>query len=150
MDRLAGENVPSPFSRLVATGFYDGPTSGYTECETCRSLYQFTMLEWDAGQDVRVFVLEEKRGTSFEAIVATIASKGEQPRWPVWVPHAPLPAEAEEKVAHLIANTSSARLIVAAENLVRTILVWRKLGPDDWTPEEGGWLQGLGLTPGIQ
>jgi hypothetical protein len=44
-----------PFERTIATGFYDGPTDGFTECSQCGQTYTFRKLDWDDLQDVRVF-----------------------------------------------------------------------------------------------
>jgi hypothetical protein len=44
-----------PFDRVIATGYYDGPIEGFTECSKCRRTYSFRKLDWDALQDVRVF-----------------------------------------------------------------------------------------------
>jgi hypothetical protein len=41
--------------RTIATGYYDGPTEGFTECSNCGQTFHFRMLTWDDGQDVRVF-----------------------------------------------------------------------------------------------
>lgn len=49
--------IPSPFVRLLATGYYDGPTEGLIECGTCKTTYSFNKLDWDDQQDVRVFAL---------------------------------------------------------------------------------------------
>lgn len=44
-----------PFERAIATGYYDGPTEGFTECSQCGQAYSFRKLDWDELQDVRVF-----------------------------------------------------------------------------------------------
>ena len=49
----AGEDWP--FGRTLATGYYDGPFEGFTECTTCGRAYSFRKLDWGDGQDVRVF-----------------------------------------------------------------------------------------------
>ena len=44
-----------PFQRVVATGYYDGPVEGFTECSECGQTYSFRKLDWDGLQDVRIF-----------------------------------------------------------------------------------------------
>jgi hypothetical protein len=44
-----------PFERTIATGYYDGPTEGFTECSQCGQAYSFRKLDWDDLQDVRIF-----------------------------------------------------------------------------------------------
>jgi hypothetical protein len=44
-----------PFERTIATGFYDGPTDGFTECSKCKQAYSFRKLDWDDAQDLRIF-----------------------------------------------------------------------------------------------
>ena len=51
----AGEDLP--FGRTLATGYYDGPVEGFTECRTCGRAYSFRKLDWDDRQDLRVFAL---------------------------------------------------------------------------------------------
>ena len=52
---LRGQYEALPFRRVIATGFYDGPTEGFTECSRCGQAFSFHMLDWDDMQDVRVF-----------------------------------------------------------------------------------------------
>jgi len=43
-----------PFVRVIAIGYYDGPTEGFTDCATCGQTYAFRKLDWDKSQDVRI------------------------------------------------------------------------------------------------
>jgi hypothetical protein len=43
-----------PFQRTIATGFYDGPIEGFTECSECKQAYSFRKLDWDDLQNVRI------------------------------------------------------------------------------------------------
>ena len=52
---LRGQFETLPFRRVIATGFYDGPTEGFTECSRCAQAFSFHMLDWDDSQKVRVF-----------------------------------------------------------------------------------------------
>lgn len=44
-----------PFRRILASGYYDGPTEGICSCSICGQGYAFRLLAWDKNQDVRVF-----------------------------------------------------------------------------------------------
>lgn len=130
--------VPSPFSRVVAVGYYDGPTSGVVECGVCATLYRFEKLDWDDEQDVRIFSLSPVRGRSISEL--TQDSGGVVPSWPVWV----LGGAATEDAARLVEEISAAadpvEFIVATENLLGTIEVWRPVGlagDVDWFSELG-------------
>ena len=52
---LRGQFEALPFRRVIATGFYDGPTDGFTECSQCGQAYSFRMPDWDDSQEMRVF-----------------------------------------------------------------------------------------------
>ena len=82
---FAGRNLPSPFGRLVALDYYDGPTSGIAQCRKCARCYSFELAAWDSGQDVRAFAFTNTPAHEFEEIIAACRPLGE-PSWPVWVP----------------------------------------------------------------
>jgi hypothetical protein len=95
-------NTEQPFSRVVALGYYDGPTSGVAECRACLACYRFELLDelpdWDAGDDLRVFSLAPLSPEAFERLVN--ASPGsEAARWPLWVPRWEFASEAERQEA---------------------------------------------------
>ena len=52
-----GVDEALPFERVIAIGYYDGPTEGFTACSQCGQGYSFYMMDWDDKQDVRVFGL---------------------------------------------------------------------------------------------
>jgi hypothetical protein len=145
-ERPDGRQLRSPFSRVVATGFYDGATEGFTECDTCRTLYEFSMLEWDEGQDVRLFKMEEKAGGLFDELVEMVRSNQQQPRWPIWVPRFPLPDAAEKRIQEHHTRAAGARFLIATENPTKTILVWRHLGRDEIVDGRHDLLKALGVA----
>ena len=79
----------SPFSKLVALGYYDGPTAGVLQCEVCGTAYRFEMLDidpdWDEGLDVRIFILSQLYPGVFEALIEICENFFGIPDWPVWV-----------------------------------------------------------------
>jgi hypothetical protein len=77
--------VRSPFAKVISLGFYDGPTSGVLQCETCSANHKFDMLDWDEQQEVRIFRLAQLPSGSLDRCVRVYADIG-SPRWPLWVP----------------------------------------------------------------
>src|SRR4051794_30325307 len=75
--------VLSPFGRLRATGYYDGPTEGLVECGTCKTTYSFHKLDWDDQQDVRIFSLSPIVGRAIDDLVQSPGVP--KANWPSWV-----------------------------------------------------------------
>ncbi|MBI2374006.1 MAG: hypothetical protein HYV07_08410 [Deltaproteobacteria bacterium] len=126
----------SPFARLVATGYYDGPIDGLVECATCSTIYSFRKLDWDNQQDTRIFSLSPIPGHSIDEFTAG----GVAPTWPAWV----LADRETEAVASGVDEmrraASPEEFIVATEDLLGTIEAWRPvglIGDVDWFSELG-------------
>jgi hypothetical protein len=131
--------VPSPFVRVVATGYYDGPTDGLVECGSCGTLYEFCKLDWDEGQDMRIFSLAPVPGRTLSEIEQS-ASGRVTPTRPTWVLTGEFDKEIEVVVQSIVAAASDAEFVIATENLLSTIEVWRPvgfLGDLDWFVELG-------------
>jgi len=131
------QSVPSPFVRLVSTGYYDGPTDGLVECGACRTLYVFHKLDWDDGQDLRVFSLAPTRGSfaEFEGIVAKRAA------WPTWI----ITGDGREgpALAHVqrfMDAAASVEFVVASRCLLKVVEIWRPSG----LPQGVDWFEELG------
>ncbi len=112
----------SPFGKIVAFGYEDGPISGMIRCEKCDESYLFEMLasdidgvhdaaSWDRGEELRVYALAPLPAGTFERVVE-ILSAAETPSWPIWVPGA---------------LTRSARTADLLSNDIATII--RSIGP---------------------
>jgi hypothetical protein len=108
----------SPFAKIIALGFYDGPTSGILQCRTCGRVYGFDMLDWDEGHGVRIFRLALLPPDALDRCVSALAPYG-PPQWPVWVPaRANLPSEetgevADRQVERILGQAEPAELVVA-------------------------------------
>jgi hypothetical protein len=92
-----GNNYPSPVTRVLVLGYYDGPTEGVLQVGPSGEVYRFAMIEEIPGQgkndtDLRSFALSPLPPDSLEAIAATL-SPFIAPQWPLWVPvwHFPSP-----------------------------------------------------------
>lgn len=122
----------SPFFRLLATGYYDGPTDGFVECNVCRQAYAFHMLDWDDEQDVRIFGLAPVR-ESFESIWREILElpPSEEPITLV----SPLVGQASLNIERL--ESQPIQYVVGVENLLRDIVAGEpveqgEVGKRDW------------------
>jgi hypothetical protein len=82
---ISTKNLPSPFTQVIVTGYYDGETRGFTRCDECSEAFAFRLAGWDPNQDVRVFVLYPIPTKSFDVLFDAFAAL-ERPKSPVWVP----------------------------------------------------------------
>ena len=46
-------NAESPF-KIITLTYYDGPTPGIAQCQSCSAEYSFMMADWDDYQEVRI------------------------------------------------------------------------------------------------
>lgn len=122
----------SPFSKIIALGFYDGPTSGILQCDTCLNNYKFEMIDWDDNQEVRIFRLASLPEDSLVRCVKALAEI-EPPRWPVWVPFfRKQPSEeartaADREIDHILKAAQPAEMLVAWEGYGEKILAATKV-----------------------
>jgi hypothetical protein len=129
-------NISSPFARLLATDYYDGPTAGLVQCGTCRTSYAFAKLDWDDQQDMRVFSLSPIRDLNLELIATPFQDVS--PRWPQWVIAPSVSKDFWVEVDRVLDSASSTEFVVATADLLSEISVWRPGGldhPQDWFKE---------------
>jgi hypothetical protein len=157
------ENVtfPTPFSRMIVLGFYDGPTSGLVQCGSCSASYYFDMLDWDEDHEVRIFRLAALRERSFQNCVQ-IYEAFEEPRWPIWWPFSKTsPPEAmrpefERQLANVLVEAKPPEWLVAWQGYGEEILAAKKVSSRlianerDWFSQDDGkptedWFSLLGL-----
>jgi hypothetical protein len=83
-----GHNEASAIGRVIALGYYDGPTHGLIELADAGSVYRFRLIdecqEWDEAKD-RAYALFPMPDDSFERLVEHLVPHM-TPRWPVWMP----------------------------------------------------------------
>jgi hypothetical protein len=158
-------DVDSPFSKIIALDFYDGPTAGVLQCETCQAEYKFDMLDWNEEHDLRVMRLSLLPPGSLELCVAALVADGTSPRWPVWVPTRATATElqtiADNTIQSILAKAQPAELIIAWSGYGDRILAARRVpGQElekakDWfsrQDSESGrdWFVELQLTADVQ
>lgn len=145
VNRPEFRNGPSPFREVLAIGYYDGPTEGFTGCETCGTVFRFKLLDWDEGQDTRVFCLSEIRGKRFADLARELLSDERDAASTVRLLKAPLSGAAEQCLAQLDMLEAGERVVVATRDLVTSILVWRRADEGE-IAKERDWLTALGIA----
>src|SRR4051812_4103582 len=80
-----GRSYPSPFSRLLALGYYDGPTDGFLLDERGGQAFHFEMLDSDEEDNLRIYRLAPVPAEAVRALIEAL-TRFEPPRVPSWVP----------------------------------------------------------------
>jgi hypothetical protein len=148
--RKDDESDPLPFDRIIAIGYYDGPTDGFTECSQCHQTYSFRKLDWDDAQDVRVFGFSPVQ-VSLETIIAKLGV--DFSKWPRVAIVPPL-AGFEDRFVKELFNQPPTH-VAAFKGWPGESPLWRNImGLDtsrihDWfsflgIPKAGGYRQGEG------
>ena len=95
-----GLNDPSPVTRVLILGYYDGATDGVLQLGDGKRVYRFDLIE--DGAEAREFEFRPLAPESWDRLVAVI---GEHiaPKWPRWAPvwrfpNPDIQAEVESKV----------------------------------------------------
>jgi hypothetical protein len=140
------------FSRIIALGWYDGPTEGVAQCGTCGASYRFQMVDedsdWAEGEDVRIFKLAPLPADAVDRIVSALREH-EEPRWPMWVPSwrfdSPAAAQvADGAVSAVLAQAGRPERLIASSDGLRTVLASTPLGTDEMD-SAADWFGLLGL-----
>lgn len=129
-------DVRSPFSRLIAVGYYDGPTDGVVECGWCKATYWFEKLDWDDWQNVRVFSIAPVVCDGLDDL-ANISGAA-APRWPSWALVGAIKPEFSAKLEALRQSATERAFVVATRDLLVRLDVWRPFGlgaHGDWFTE---------------
>ena len=149
----AWRGTASPFAKIIALGFDDGPSTGVVLCQGCSGAYRFELIAidvdgtfdhaaWDRGEELRVFSLAPLPEGSFDRIVAALAAI-EAPRWPTWAPGVDLRAPEldrliESDIASILHGADRPTLVVVAAGLLQPFVTIRESPepngrtPTDW------------------
>jgi hypothetical protein len=123
-----GASYPSPVQKVLAFGFYDGPTDGALQCKDGQT-YRFQLLAWEPEtQDVRVFGLSPLPPPGWEQLIA-LCSVHESSRWPVWVVgwHQGL----SQLIDDVLQQAGSVEWVAAAEDLKGVMLRVKAICPEE-------------------
>jgi len=112
----------SPFCKVIATRYYDGPLAGFLAHRDWNHVCVFRLVEWDRERERRVFEIARVDGQTFEGVVALLFEE-RLPTWPVWV----LQGGARERGEKLLDECfGRARPVatVIAQDLLTDIVRW--------------------------
>jgi hypothetical protein len=123
-----GVSFPSPAQKILALGYYDGPTEGLLQCDSGR-VYRFEILAWDSEtQDVRVFSLAPIPPAAFDQL-AELFARREKPRWPVWIPS--WCEDQNKETDAVLKEAGPVEWVMATDDLMGTILAAKRARPED-------------------
>jgi hypothetical protein len=132
----AGNDYPSPITRILALGYYDGPTEGVLQVGDQGRIYRFTLIEefpggGEEGTDLRLFGLSPLPPGALGELT-TILSPYAEPKWPVWVPLWRFPSdsirrEVEERIDRVLALAGPVQWQVTASDLMGTLRTVKEL-----------------------
>jgi hypothetical protein len=90
-------HAKSPFTKAIATRYYDGALEGFLAHRDWLQACVFRLLDWDRETDIRVFEIARVEDLPFEEVVARLF-RDRLPTWPVWV----LPSSDHERGERLL------------------------------------------------
>jgi hypothetical protein len=131
-----GSSYPSPFTHLVALGWYDGPTNGLLRAGD--AVWKFDMLDEihnPNGLDLRIFTLACMPYSAWDQLLSAL-SKYHTPMEPVWVPRWQFPSDADLQATNqmtdeVLSQGGPVEWVVASECLLTQIEASRAVTPPD-------------------
>jgi hypothetical protein len=140
-----GTHFPSPFTRVLALGYHDGPTNGLLKCGRGDQIYKFDRLD---GDDVRIFALAPLPSPALEQLAEAYA-RYLTPHWPVWVPLWHFPTRADQEAMELLTDqvlqqAGPVEWVIATEDLLGESLAARSATSEEMT-HVTDWFAFLGL-----
>jgi hypothetical protein len=140
------------FSKILALGWYDGPTDGVAQCATCSAVYKFHMLDedrdWEDGQDVRIFSLAPLPAGALDKIVE-VCPGAATAGWPVWAPTWRFESDAQQKTAEdtvtrILDSAGPAQFVVVSDDGLQSVEMCRPVKMEELATIED-WFALLGL-----
>jgi hypothetical protein len=117
---------PSPFDRVIALGWYDGPTEGLVRCGDCARVYRFDLLDSvDEDRGIRLYSLAPVPADTMDRLVDVLAPFM-TPSWPMWAPLWKFPTEddriaVERAVDELMAKAAAPEFVIETAGLLDEI-----------------------------
>jgi hypothetical protein len=96
-DSVGLRHLQSPFAKIIAARFYDGPTEGFLDHRDWPHACVFQMVDWDRQSDIRVYEISRVEDLAFDDVVELLFRE-RRPTWPVWV----LPSNARLRGEQLV------------------------------------------------
>ena len=126
-------HLKSPFTKVIATRYYDGPMEGFLAHSDWQQACVFQLLDWDRETDMRVYEIARVEDLGFEEVVALLFQE-RMPTWPLWV----LPS-ADRELGEKLVDECFARArpvaTITARDLFEDIALW---DPADDAPMSSG------------
>ena len=114
--------LKSPFTKVIAARYYDGPLEGFlAHCDWSKACV-FRLLDWDREADLKTYEIARVEDLQFEDAVGLLF-RDRRPTWPLWV----LPGSAREHAEQLVDECfERARAVatVTTSDLLGTIVEW--------------------------
>ena len=126
-------HLKSPFTKVIATRYYDGPLEGFLSHSDWPQACVFRLLDWDRETDIQVFEVARIEDLAFEALVALLFDE-RLPTWPVWVLQAGT-RERGEKLGDDYFAVARPVATVTTRDLLGDITLW---DPADDAPMSSG------------
>ena len=101
-------HIKSPFTKVIATRYYDGPMEGFLCHRDWPQACAFQLLDWDRETDLRVYEISRVEEVAFEDVVSALF-QDRLPTWPIWV----LPSGERQRGHELVAECSRRARAVA-------------------------------------
>jgi hypothetical protein len=148
-----GSRYPSPFTKVLALGWYDGPTNGVLECRPDGQTYKFDLLDevrqWPREEeDLRVFTLAPLPRGAIQRLAEAYA-RYLTPHWPVWIPAWKFPTASDQQAMdaltdEVLAQAGPTEWVIATTDLLGIILLARRATPEE-VARVSDWPAFLGL-----
>jgi hypothetical protein len=116
------QHLKSPFTKVIATHYYDGPIEGFLGHSDWSQACVFRLLDWDRETDLRVFEIARVEDLGFEELVALLFQE-RLPRWPVWVLHGGARTRGEQLLDECFAKARPVAT-VTTRDLFGDITLW--------------------------
>jgi len=115
--------LKSPFTKAIATRYYDGPLEGFlAHCDWSQACV-FRLLDWDRETDLRVFEIARVEELEFEDAVGLLF-RDRRPTWPLWVLPSSVRDRGEQLVDHCFAKARAVATVTTAD-LLGSIAEWQ-------------------------
>ncbi len=127
---LSESKARSPFQRVIALDYYDGPLSGAAKCSICSRCYRFECIAWSPDEDIRVYSLHPLPEDVFDIVIGLLHTLG-TPHWPVWFPvwsiQGPKSATLARKLNFLLTSAIAPIVVIVAKRIEKEIYCSRTL-----------------------
>jgi hypothetical protein len=146
-----GTNYRSPFTKVLALGYYDGPTNGLLQAGDEGPVYKFDVLDelWNPeDQDLRVFSLAPVPSNSLTELTS-LYSQFLVPHWPLWVPLWDFPTKEIQQEMERVTEEALGRAgligwVIASTDLLGTVHAARAVSPEEFA-RITDWFSFLGI-----